>query len=106
MSHLPSNTRKIDPAEFPFLKEFARGYLHQDLIPEHGSALQATKAYLRDLTPKERKQAADEAFRFRSCIRNWSGAEANNAIASLGGSWSFISSDELNEVLHTLERGR
>ncbi len=106
MNRVPFSTPKIDPADFPMLTEFARGYLHQDLVPEHGTALQATRTYLHDLTPTERKKVADEAFRFRSFIRNWSGAEANSAIATLGGSWNFISSDELNEVLHTLERGR
>ena len=106
MNRASSESRKIDPAEFPFLREFARGYLHQDLIPEHGSALQATKAYLNDLAPADRRRVADEAFRFRGLVRNWTGAETNSAIASLGGSWHFISSGELNEVLHTLERGR
>lgn len=100
-----SHSHKINPAEFPQLSEFARGYLHQDLIPEHGSALQATKAYLNDLSPAERKKTADEAFRFRAIAQNWMSSEVNEAIAALGGSWNFISADELLQVLQTLERG-
>lgn len=100
-----SESHKIDPSDFPHLAEFARGYLHQDLIPEHGSATKAAKAYLHDLSPSNRKKAADEAFRFRGLVQNWMSSEANAAISKLGGSWNFISTDELAEVMQTLERG-
>lgn len=101
-----SRVNKFDPAEFPHLAEFARGYLHQDLIPEYGSVLQATQAYLHDLSASERKQTASEAFRFRGAVQHWSNQEMNEAIAALGGAWAFISKDELNEMLQTIERGR
>ena len=100
-SHHP----QFDPAQFPRLREFARGYLHQDLIPEYGSAFEATRAYLRDLAAADQKEAAAEAFRFRGLAQHWSNQAANQAIAALGGSWTFISKDELNQVLQTLERG-
>ena len=97
--------RRRDQPDFPHLSEFARGYLHQDLIPEHGSALQATLAYLRDLTPAERKKVADEAFHLRGALKELSSAEANQVMAELGSSWTFVSKDELEQVLQTLERG-
>ena len=96
-----------DPGDhdFPYLSEFARGYLHQDLIPEHGTALQATVAYLSDLSPADRKNVADEAFRLRAVAKGLSSAEINHLMAKLGASWSFVSKDELEQVLQTLERG-
>ncbi|MGZ4787523.1 MAG: hypothetical protein ACXVZX_03320 [Terriglobales bacterium] len=100
-----SDSHGLDRAQFPHLSEFARGYLHEDLIPEHGSPLQATIAYLHDLTPAERKKIADEAFRFRATVKEMSSAGVNSAIARLGASWTFISKDELDQVLQTLERG-
>lgn len=96
---------KIDAAEFPCLSEFARGYLHQDLVPEHGSPLQAALAYVNDLPAAERSQAAAEAFRFRGTIHDWRNAEVNEAVATLGGSWNFVAKGELLEVLQTIERG-
>jgi len=100
-----SKPHKIDAADFPRLSEFARGYLHQDLIPEYGSVLNAALAYLDDLSDRERQQAAAEAFRFRAVTHEWHNAEVNSAIATLGGSWSFVAKGELQEVLRTLERG-
>jgi len=96
----------IHAKDFPHLSEFARGYLHQDLIPEYGSALQATKSYLHDLGVDGRKKVAQEAFQFRSAIRDLSAAETNDAIERLGASWTFIYKDELEQVLQMLERGR
>ncbi len=100
-----SKPHKLNAAEFPRLSEFARGYLHQDLVPEHGSALQAGLAYVKDLSAAERKEAAAEAFRFRGIIHDWRNAEVNEAVANLGGSWNFVAKGELLEVLHTIERG-
>ena len=100
-----SGSHVIDKTQFPLLSEFARGYLHQDLIPEHGSPLKATKAYLNDLSTTERKKAADEAFRFRKLMRGLSSAEVNRVMSKLGASWRFVSKDELDQVLQTLERG-
>lgn len=100
-----SQPKGIKVDDFPRLSEFARGYLHQDLIPEHGSALQATKAYLQDISSSEQTQVADEAFRFRGLAHHWSNQEANEAMGALGGSWTFISKDELTLVLQMLERG-
>jgi hypothetical protein len=105
MSQHSSHGHEVNPSEFPRLSELARGYLHQDLIPEYGSALQATLAFLKDLPASGRKEAAAEAFRFREIIHEWRNAAANEAFASLGSSWIFIARDELNEVLQTIERG-
>ena len=96
---------RINIAEFPRLSEFARGYLHQDLVPEHGSPLQAALRYVNDLSAAEQKQAAAEAFRFRGIIHDWRNAEVNEAVAALGGSWNFVVKSELFEVLQTIERG-
>jgi hypothetical protein len=100
-----SKAHRVDAGEFPRLSEFARGYLHQDLVPEHGSPLQAALAYVNDLPAAERKQAAAEAFRFRGITHDWRNAEVNQAVAALGGSWNFVAKSELDEVLHTIERG-
>jgi hypothetical protein len=100
-----SGSHRIDKSDFPRLSEFVRGYLHQDLIAEHRSPLQAAKAYMRDLSPTERKKVANEAFRFRGLVRELSSAEVNGVMAQLGSSWTFIAKDDLDQVLQTLERG-
>ena len=100
-----ANPHKIEAGAFPLLSQFARGYLHQDLVPEHGSPLQAALAYVNDLSASEQRQAAAEAFRFRGLIHNWRNAEVNEAVAALGGSWNFVAKSELDAVLQTIERG-
>jgi len=94
---------RINPADFPHLSEFARGYLHQDVVPEYESVLKAAEAYLRDLTPQERKQVAEEAARFRTLAQKWTTADRTAAFAALGASWTPLSADSLNTLLHALE---
>ena len=91
--------------QFPLIREFARGYLHQDLLPEYGGVMQAANAYLRDLSDHERKQLASEAQRMLSSIHRQSAAELNRQLHTLGSSWTFISTDEFSQVLRLFDRG-
>jgi len=88
--------------DFPLLREFARGYLHQDMVPEHGSAETAARAYVVDLSPAERKQVAAEAARLREVIAHWSEGQINVALAELGAAVRFKSRDEAAHVLEAL----
>lgn len=94
--------RESDTADFPHLHEFARGYLHQDLIPEYGSSAAAAKAYVADLKPADRQQLAAEATRFRDMIANFKIDDVNAAFGNLGAATRFKSADEVLRVLEAL----
>jgi hypothetical protein len=92
--------------QFPLLREFARGYLHQDLIPEHGDPLGAAKAYLKDLGTDERKNLAAESQKMLTALRQWSAAELNRQLHRMGSAWNFVSPHEFEQVLRLFDRGK
>jgi hypothetical protein len=95
--------KKAEP--FPMLREFARGYLHQDLIPEYGNPLGAAKAYLADLGGNERKVLAAESQKMLPAIHQWNAAELNRQLHKMGSAWNFVSPDEFEQVLRLFDRG-
>lgn len=90
--------------DFPLLAEFARGYLHQDMIPEYGDAKGAARAYMHDLSSTERKKLAAESRKMTSAARDWSNHEVNRRLRRMGAACSFASKDELLELLKMFGR--
>jgi hypothetical protein len=64
----PRLPRLPQPADLPALTAFVRGYLHEDVLAEHGSALDAATAFARDASPEERHQLVDELERIASAL--------------------------------------
>lgn len=89
--------------EFPLLTEFMRGYLHEDVVPEHGNALGAATAYLADTSEQDRKKLAKEAATFRARFPLRDTRELNQVLRKMGSMWSFVSFDEFDQVLRTFE---
>ena len=104
MRHQPSAAPEFNADEFPLLRAFARGYLHQDLVPEYGSPIAAAEAYLRDLPPAERHAVAEETGRLRRALQRSTPTQLGHAMVQLGASWTFHSIDELDQLLQALER--
>ena len=93
------------PVQFRLLGQFARGYLHQDLIPEYGDVMKAAKSYVSDLKSSDRKHLATEAQGMLTISREWSTAELNQQLHRMGSAWTFVSNDEFEQVLRLFERG-
>ena len=91
---------------FPLLREFARGYLHQDLIPEYGNPMGAAKAYMADLGINERKDLATESREMLTLVRQWNATELNQQLHRMGAAWNFVSLDEFEQLLRLFDRGR
>ncbi len=87
------------PDRYPHLQQFAGGYLHEDYVPEHGTAEAARDAYLRDASRDEREAFAREATAFLAAAGEVSWADARAAFARLGGAWSPRSRAALAAVL-------
>ena len=58
-------------ADVPSLAAFARGYLHQDMGAEHGTADGAVAAFCRDATLIERQALADDVRRLTVAAADW-----------------------------------
>ena len=93
-------------SEFPLLTEFCRGYLHEDVVPEHGDASGAATGYLADLSKVEQKQLATEAARFRASHKFHDTQALNRELRKMGSMWNFASLGEFEKVLETFERGQ
>lgn len=75
--------------DFPALRAFARGYLHEDFGVVHGSALAARDAFLRDATDEERENFFAEGARLLSALGRRSMRETRATFGSLlGASWT------------------
>ena len=91
--------RRVSPRAFPGLSAFFAGYLHQDFIPEHGSAPSAARAFLADASDVERRQVAEELRRLMERTRTWPLEDLQRAVSSLGAAWMPASREELAALL-------
>ncbi len=87
---------------FPLLAAFMRGYLHQDVIPEYGSAIEAARAYRQNLSNTESTKLKTEVEHFRSEIEGLPISSVNAKVMKLGSAWNFNSHKELDEVFEQL----
>jgi len=86
------------------LQQFARGYLHQDLVPEYGKAMGAAKSYVADLSGTERKALAAESRKMLDLAKNWKAVEIDQQLRRWGAACRFDSPDEFRELLRWFER--
>jgi hypothetical protein len=97
--HKKENTAGFDANEFPVLKEFFSGYLHEDFNDEYGSAASAARAFRGDASLEESAQARQEWARLRKILTGRSIPEVQTSLQKLGGSWR---PQDLNEF-HSLD---
>ena len=95
--------RKKSTSDFPLLREFARGYLHQDVMAEFGNAQSAARAYLADLPEKDLPSLREETARMHATLKQWSAEELNRQLAAMGAAWTFASPEEFALVLELFE---
>ncbi len=86
-------------SSFPTLRQAFGGYLHEDLIAEHGSAASAVRAFLDDAPPADRERFWKEAARFLAHTSNMTLDEVRQAVGRLGARWSPPSREALAALL-------
>ena len=84
-------------ADFPALREFFSGYLHQDFQDEYGSAAGAGKAFRNDASETEIEAVRREWKAWRAGLDQASADEIAQAARKLGAAWQ-------PEVFEDLER--
>jgi hypothetical protein len=88
----------FDPSEFPALKEFFSGYLHEDFIDEYGSAAGAARAFRGDASPEESAQARQEWTKLRKILTGRPIPEIQTSLQKLGGAWRPQDLDEFHNL--------
>src|SRR5260221_14383094 len=91
-------TKPINQDEFPALREFLRGYLHEDLEDEYGSPQGAAEQFVQDADPKQRAAVAEEWSALLQRSRNFTLDQVNQTLQQLGSAWTFGSLAEIQGV--------
>jgi CdiI immunity protein len=95
--------KKTGKDDFPRLREFVRGYLHQDVLPVYGGPQAAAWAYLGDLNDGDRAELADETERMGRILTQGADVSTiNEKLASLGARWKFETVGEFLSVWNIL----
>ena len=99
MTHGPAHEQKpFDPSDYPALREFFPGYLHQDYADEYGSVPDAVKGFLEDASGDEILQVKEEWAAFRGDMKGRPMPEMQTALKRLGSAWQPGNEGELKEL--------
>ena len=85
-------------ADFPALREFFPGYLHQDFLDEYGSAAGAAKAFRNDASETEIEAVRHEWKAWRAGLGKASPDEIAEAARELGAAWQPQTLEDLDHV--------
>jgi hypothetical protein len=78
-------TRALD---YPELRRFFEGYMHEDFVHEHGTPEGALRAYEADASEPERRRLRSEATKMLAAVEAGTLADARSLLASLGARWT------------------
>src|SRR5512140_2805038 len=67
-SRRPPKAPVPDPEDYPVLRDFLRGYLHEDFEEEYGSAVGALVAFVGDAGSEEAAMLRDDWARFSARV--------------------------------------
>jgi post-segregation antitoxin (ccd killing protein) len=89
----------VSAGTFPALRQFLRGYLHEDWQEDHDSPAEAAQQFCEDASTGEREDVAREWEAFRQRTKNLS-LPAISALLSnhLGAAWRPETADQLDAV--------
>ena len=92
----------ISAAAFPALRSFLRGYFHQDMKDEYGSAEQAVCEFCADASAEERDAVAEEWLRFLTETKGQPLDEMNRILTGPLRSSYALSADDVRRISATL----
>ena len=95
-------TPQISAADFPALRDFLRGYFHQDLADEYGSPKAAAEHFRQDADETQRKALAEEWTRFLAGMKGQPLEALNHALMALGSACR-LDQAEVDEVSRILQ---
>ncbi len=102
-NHVAPKASQVSPElsvdSFPALREFLRGYLHEDWQDEHESPEEAAQQFCDDASPEERRNVAQEWHAFRQLTKNLSLPAISAALnGPLGAAWSPKTTEPLEAI--------
>jgi hypothetical protein len=93
-------TPEISGADFPALRDFLRGYFHEDVVDEYGSAEAAARQFCEDADTQQREAVVKDGKRLLDRMKNEPWAATNEVLTNkLGSAYSFESLVEFERIL-------
>jgi hypothetical protein len=94
------------PRKWPYLASLCGGYLHQDFVAVHGTAVDAVRAWLADTSPEEARDLSSEWRTFLNVTRGMDTQARASALRELaGGAWALADAVEFEGVSALLMSG-
>ena len=97
---------RLTPSDFPELERVFAGYLHEDVLVEHGSAEAALRAFRADAAPAEERRFRREVKRFLTQTSTLDFDAVRLLLHKLGSRWTPPSRVALVAVLTDTSTGR
>jgi hypothetical protein len=88
----------ISPDQFPELRDFLRGYFHEDLEDEYGSPADAATQFWQDADEDQRKAVADQWAKLMAGTKEPSLDGINNLLERMGSAWNFDNMEEIQKI--------
>src|SRR5438874_7765185 len=93
-----SRPSQIRRADFPALREFFRGYLHQDMNEEYASVAGAAKHFWNDADAEQREAVRQEWNRLLAHFQNRSRAELSRSLTRELGSAQELAPADIEKI--------
>ena len=90
---------RVTPSAFPALRRVFGGYLHEDVLAEHGSAEAALRAFRADASPAELRRFRKDITRFLAQTATLDLDELRRILYKLGCRWVPPSHEALIALL-------
>ena len=97
-----AHQKRRDPASAA-LRNFLRGYLHQDWKQEHGSVEAATRQFCEDADFEQRKNLLAEWLSFRESVRDQSLDATARQLRDIGSAWQPANLNDLDKITRVLQ---
>jgi hypothetical protein len=94
-----TKTPEISGADFPALRDFLRGYFHEDVVDEYGSAEAGARQFCEDADSQQRDAVVKDGRRLSDRMKGKPWAETNAALSQLGSAYSFENLAEFEKIL-------
>jgi hypothetical protein len=95
----------IDASQFPALRNFLRGYFHQDMKDEYGSAAGAARAFCKDASSADRAALNAEWSRFAEQTAGMSLDQINQLLTGPLGSSHSLAEGDMARISSILKAG-
>jgi hypothetical protein len=87
---------------FPALREFLRGYFHEDCIEEYGSLDGAARRFVQDADHQQSRAVATEWSRLLEQSKSLTLERFNEALRAMGSGCAVASQEEINKITSEL----